>query len=84
MARKKEDGLRYKENRDRHSEIRYSYDRNISNNVEGVVMTPDGKVHHNTDLPYNYYAVLCKCGHVGHDKFIPVLFGIKANCKICG
>lgn len=26
-----------------------------------------------------YYAVGCKCGHVGKGKFIPIIFGIKAT-----
>lgn len=28
-----------------------------------------------------YYAVTCKCGHVGRNKYIPITFGIIADSK---
>ena len=28
-----------------------------------------------------YYKVLCKCGHVGKKKYVPILFAVYANSK---
>lgn len=45
---------------------------------DGVIIAADGKLRHDKTLPYKYFAVLCKLGHVGKDMFLPKILAIKA------
>ncbi len=45
---------------------------------EGVIIDKDGKLKHDKTLPYKYFAVLCKTGHVGNNMFLPKILAIKA------
>lgn len=58
-------------------------DYEILNDFSGKIIRKDAKEEHkykiNKDSPNRYFAVTCRCGHVGRDRYIPITFAVIAS-----